>query len=82
MLEVGGENGGGSPGQVQKSKRAREGPLKAEVTPWNGEEYAKTGDIKLESGEKTAGQEVSPFLENTTCSVCKASRRSQQKRRR
>ena len=44
--------------KVEESKR---GPLEAEVTPWNGEEYAKkkkkkTRDIKLESGEKTAGQ--------------------------
>ena len=27
LEEVGGENGGGSPAQVQKSKRAREGPF-------------------------------------------------------
>ena len=48
-----------------KSKRAREGPPKAEETPWNGKEYAETRGIKLESGEKTAGQEFSPlFREN------------------
>ena len=41
-----------------QSRRERErGLLKAEVTPWNGEEYAKTRDINIESGEKTAGQE-------------------------
>ena len=39
-----------------KSKRARKGPSKAEVTLWNGEEYAETRDIKLESGEKIAGR--------------------------
>ena len=27
-------------------------PLEAEVTPWNGVEYAKTRDTKLESGER------------------------------
>ena len=48
----------------------------AEVTPWNGEEYAETRDIKLESGEQIVGREFSPRLDNTTCSVCKASRRS------
>ena len=41
-----------------KLKRAREEPLKAEVTPWNGEEYAKARDMKLESGEKIAGREI------------------------
>ena len=40
-----------------KSKRAGQEPLKAEVTPWNGEEYARTRNIRLEGGEKTAGQE-------------------------
>ena len=30
--------------KVEESKRE---PLKAEVTPWNGEEYAKTRDIKI-----------------------------------
>ena len=33
-----------------ESKRAREGPSKAEETPWNGKEFAETRDIKLESG--------------------------------
>ena len=32
--------------------------------------------------EKSVGQELTPCFENTTCSVCKGSRRSQQKRRR
>ena len=27
-----------------KSKKAKEGPLKADVTRWNGEEYAETRD--------------------------------------
>ena len=27
-----------------------------EVTPWNGEEYGKTRDIKLESGRKIVGR--------------------------
>ena len=66
-----------------KGERAREGPSKVEETPRNGEEYAETRrDIKLESVEKTAGQEFSPCLEKTTCSVCKTNKRSQQKRRR
>ena len=59
-----------------RSKRTREEPLKVEVTPWNGEEYAETRDLKLQSGEKIAGREFSPCSENTICSVCKASRRS------
>ena len=50
--------------KVQESKRGV--PFKAEVTPWNGEKYAR----------KTAGQDFSPYLENTTCSVCKASKKS------
>ena len=33
------------------------------MTPWNGEEYARTRDIRLEGGEKTAGQEFSLFRE-------------------
>ena len=79
LEEVGGENGGGS---STRSKRARAELLKAELIPWNGEEYARTRDTCLEIGEKTAGQGFSPCSENTTCSLCKASRRSQQKRRR
>ena len=43
-----------------KSKRAREGPSKAEETTWNGKEYAETRDLELEGGDKTAGQEFSP----------------------
>ena len=65
-----------------KLGRAREEPSQVEETPWNGGEYEGTRDIKLESGEKTARQEFSPCLENTTCTVWKANRRSQQKRRR
>ena len=57
--------------KVEESRRL---PLKA--TLWNGEKYAETRDIKLESGEKTAWREFSPCLENTICSACKASRRS------
>ena len=70
-------NGRGSLGQVQ---RARTGPSKAEVTPWNGKECAETRNIKLESREKIAGRDLSPCLESTFCSVCKAGRRSWQKR--
>ena len=58
-----------------RSKKAKkERPLVIEVTPWNGGEQ--------ETGEKTAGQEFSLCSQNTTCSACKASRMSQQKRRR
>ena len=46
-----------------KSKRAKGWLLKAEVTSWNGEEYARTRDFKLESGEKTAVREFSLFRE-------------------
>ena len=46
------------------------------------EKYAETREIKLESGENTVGQEFSLCSENTTCSVSKANRRSQQKWRR
>ena len=52
------------------------------MDPWNGGGCAKTRNTEKESGEKIAGQENSPCLENTTCSVCKASRMSQQKRTR
>ena len=58
--------------KVEESKR---GPSKVEETPWNGEEYAETREIKLESGEKIAGRTFSLSSENTTCSVCTASRR-------
>ena len=57
-----------------KSRREQERALfKVEVTPWNGEEYAKTRDIKLESGEKIAGRAISLCSKNTISSVCKAS---------
>ena len=49
---------------------------------WNGGRYAKTRDTEYESGKKIAGQEISRCLENTTCSVGKASRRSQRKMKR
>ena len=76
LEEVGGENGGGSPGQVQSRREQERCLFKAEITPWNGEEHAKTRHIKLESGKKIAGRDFSLCLENTTCSVCKASWRS------
>ena len=59
-----------------KSKKARRGPSKAEATHWNGEESEEVKNTELGSGEKIVGQEFSLFLENTICSVCKASRRS------
>ena len=65
---------------LDKYKGQRE--QESEMTLWNGEEWEKVRDIKLVIGEKTAGQDFSPSLENTTCSVCKASMRNQQKRRR
>ena len=61
-----------------KSKRARKEPSKAEAAHWNGEECKEVKKTELESEEKIVGQEFSLVLENTICSVCKASRRSQQ----
>ena len=43
----------------ESTRRAFKG---REVTPWNGEEYAETREIKLESGEKIAGREFSLFF--------------------
>ena len=45
-----------------KSKRAREEHLKAEVTLFYGEKYARTRNTELESGEKIVGQELSLFI--------------------
>ena len=39
---------------------------------WNGGQFPKTRDAKLESGEKIVGPD---FLEKMICSVCQASRR-------
>ena len=64
-----------------KSKRARKGPSKAEVTPGNEKECAEARHIKLEGAEKIAGREFSPCLENTIHSVCKASRRRDEEER-
>ena len=50
-----------------------------EVLLWSGEGCAKARNTEQESGEKIAGKEFSLCLENTTCSVHKASRRSQRK---
>ena len=53
-----------------------------EVLPWNGEGCAKARNTDYESGEKIGAQEFSLWSENTTCSVNKASRRSERKRKR
>ena len=45
------------------SNGAREEHLKAEVTPWNGEENAEARDMELDSGEKIAGRDFSLCLE-------------------
>ena len=54
----------------------------AEAQFWNGVVYEEAGSTEYESGEKTVGQEFSLCSENTTCSVCEASRRSYNGRRR
>ena len=36
----------------------------------------------IKSGERIVGREFSPCLENTTCSVCKGSRRRERKKKR
>ena len=63
-------------------KKATKRPLKVEALAWNGGECAQIRNTEYKSGEKIAGQEFSPRLENTTCSVSKASRRSRRKKRR
>ena len=67
--------------KVEGSKR---GAFKGTGDPlvWRKVRKNKRYEIRKECGEKTAGQSFSPSLVNTTCSVCRASRRSQQKRRR
>ena len=56
--------------------KGRSAPLERRRVPKN----KKLQNQKVE--KKIAGQEFSPCLENTTCSVCKASRRSRRKKRR
>ena len=63
--------------KVEESKREA---FRGRGAPWNGGGHAETRDTGQESGENIFGQEFSPCLENTTCSVGKASRRSQRKK--
>ena len=60
--------------KVEESKKKRLSEV--EVLLWNGEGCAKARETEQESGDKMVGQEFSPCLEITTCSVSKASRRS------
>ena len=66
--------GVGQGGRLQKSCLQRQ--------RWNGGVCEKSGTTEYESGEKIVGQESSPCSENTTCSVCKASRESQRQKKR
>ena len=52
--------------KVEDSKR------EAGAIRWSGGVYREAGSTEHETGEKIAGQESSPCLESTTCSVGKA----------
>ena len=60
--------------KVEKTKKKR--LLKVEAHFRNGEGCAKARNTEQESEEKVVGQEFSLCLENTPCSVSKASRKS------
>ena len=51
------------------------------MTPWNGEVYAITRDINIESGEKTAGQEFFLVQRIQLAAFAKQTGGSKQKRR-
>ena len=60
--------------EVEESKRGTfKG--KGDLLEWRRVRKNKIFKIRIESEEKIAGREFSPCSENTTCSVCKASRR-------